>query len=254
MAEQAPFVVVWDIETQDIIKNMPGADRSEQIMNLEVSCLSFLKIPSHSLLACPSEAQRAVEAATMITLWRDEDEPGVGPFAELLAAFDDAELIVSYNGFAFDHPVIFKHCAKKRTEQHLFKVHDVFSRLRECTTIWFKLDDLLKANALATKTANGLKAIEWWAEGERGLLQEYCECDVRALARLVCLPVIQLPKINTTAPNYVFGVTSALAARRASERLRLLAVQAPTDADHETSPLGVGEPSKTLEDDDSGVS
>ena len=33
----APFVVVWDIETQDIIKNMPGDNREEQVRNLEVS-------------------------------------------------------------------------------------------------------------------------------------------------------------------------------------------------------------------------
>jgi hypothetical protein len=107
--------------------------------------------------------------------------------------------------------------------------------------VWYKLDDLLKANALETKTANGLQAIEWWAQQERDLLQEYCECDVRALAGLVCLPVIQLPKLHITAPNYIFGVTSALAARRASERLRLLATSSPA----------VAAPSKTLKSDDS---
>jgi len=212
-----PFVVVFDIETQDIIKNMPGDSRDEQVRNLEVSCLSFVKIPSAAILAGSKEALRAVEEAPMVTLWRDEDEKAVGPFFELLKAFDEAELIVSYNGLGFDHPVLFKHCKPKRTERHLFKVHDVFARLRDHTTIWFKLDNLLKTNGMETKTANGLIAIQWWAEGERDLLKEYCEQDVRALARMICLPELKLPRINATAPNFVFGVASALAARRASE-------------------------------------
>ena len=215
--DAAPFCVVWDIETQDKITNMPGDNREEQVRNLEVSCLSYVKIPSAAILSGSEEALRAVEEAPMVTLWRDEDEKGVGPFFELLKTFDEAELIVSYNGLGFDHPVLFKHCASKRTERHMFKVHDVFARLRDHTTIWFKLDNLLKANGMETKTANGLIAIQWWAEGERDLLKEYCEQDVRALARMICLPELKLPRINATAPNYVFGVASALAARRASE-------------------------------------
>ena len=215
--DAAPFCVVWDIETQDKITNMPGDNREEQVRNLEVSCLSYVKIPSAAILSGSEEALRAVEEAPMVTLWRDEDEKGVGPLFELLKTFDEAELIVSYNGLGFDHPVLFKHCASKRTERHMFKVHDVFARLRDHTTIWFKLDNLLKANGMETKTANGLIAIQWWAEGERDLLKEYCEQDVRALARMICLPELKLPRINATAPNYVFGVASALAARRASE-------------------------------------
>ena len=76
-----PFVVVFDIETQDIIKNMPGDSRDEQVRNLEVSCLSFVKIPSAAILAGSKEALRAVEEAPMVTLWRDEDEKAVGPFS-----------------------------------------------------------------------------------------------------------------------------------------------------------------------------
>jgi len=217
LSNDESFVVVWDIETQSKISDMPGDSREEQVRNLEVSCLSFLKLPSAAILAGPEEALRAVEEAHMVTLWRDEDDKGVGPFFELLKAFDEAEVIVSYNGLGFDHPVLYKHCKPHRTEAHLFKVHDVFARLRDHTGIWFKLDNLLKANNMETKTANGRIAIQWWAEGRRDELKEYCEQDVRALARMICLPELRLPRISTTAPNYVFGVASALAACRASD-------------------------------------
>ena len=169
-------VVVWDIETQDVIKNMPGFDREEQVRNLEVSCLSYLVLPSDVLLSgSKMDAAAAVEAAPMVTLWRDQDDEGAGPFRELLEAFDRAELIVGYNSLGFDHPVLYKHCDRRRTEKHLFKVHDAFARLRDHTGVWFKLDHLLQINGLATKTADGLQAISWWKEGERALLQEYCE-------------------------------------------------------------------------------
>jgi len=226
-------VVVWDIETQDVIKNMPGFDREEQVRNLEVSCLSYLVLPSDVLLGgSETDAAAAVEAAPMVTLWRDQDDEGVGPFRELLEAFDRAELIVGYNSLGFDHPVMYKHCDRRRTEKHLFKVHDAFARLRDHTGVWFKLDHLLQINGLATKTADGLQAISWWKEGERTLLQEYCEQDVRALARLLILNQIKLPKINAVAPNFVFGIASALAARRASDALRIAAspAEAPSAA------------------------
>ena len=212
-------VCVFDIETQDKISNMPGSERIDQICNLQVSCLSYLIIESDRLLD-PNDAQTAVEDAEMVTLWRDEDPDGDGPFERLFKTFDQAELIVSYNGLGFDHPCLWKHCGKARSEAHLLKAHDPFSRLKENTGVWFKLDNLLKANGLETKTANGLAAIRMWNDGERDKLQEYCEQDTRALARLLALPELKLPRMVATAPNYLFGMASALAARRMSNSLK----------------------------------
>jgi len=234
-------IVVFDIETQDRISNMPGTDRDDQVCNLQISCLSFLVLDADTMLD-PEEAAVEVERAAMVTLWRDEDQDGTGPFEPLFEAFDDAEIIVSYNGLAFDHLVLFKHCRRGRTERHLLKAHDAFARLRGNTRVWFKLDNLLKSNGLETKTANGLEAITMWNEGRREELQIYCEQvnaeaivtlpgahthtlaaaqDVRALARLLCLPELALPNTTITAPNYVFGIASAVAASRTSKLLSM---------------------------------
>ena len=217
-------VVVFDIETQDKISNMPGFDRDEQVCQLQVSCLSFLVLDANRLLD-PADAAVEVEQAKMTTLWRDEDAENIGPFELLFQAFDDAALIVSYNGLGFDHMVLFKYCKRVRSERHLMKTHDAFARLRCSTMIWFKLDRLLKANGLETKTANGLEAIAMWEAGRREELQTYCEQDVRALARLLCLAELRLPDTTMVVPNYVFGVASAVAASRAS---RLLSVKRPS--------------------------
>lgn len=233
-------VVVWDIETQARIDQMPGLDRRQQIGHLQVSCLSFLELKSDRLLKGPDEALREVEEAKMVTLWRDDNSRGAGPFEPLFAAFDRAEVIASFNGLGFDHIVLEKHVSRRRNETHLLKVLDAFSRIREHTTLWLKLDSLLKANGLAAKTADGLAAIRMWHDGERDDLQEYCEADVRALARLLVQRELLLPGGTTTLPNYIFGLASAIAAKRTSDSLRQKrpregAAEEPTGTDVSTA-------------------
>jgi len=237
------YVVVWDLETQDVIKNSIGTTERDRIRNLEVSCLSALKIPSAGLLNWET-AQQAVEDAPMRTWWRDVDEEGVGPFAEFLALCDGAEVVAGYNSLHFDHPVMLKHCKKRRYEEHVVKSVDPFARIRDVTDVWFKLDALLKANGLATKTASGLQAIEFWNDGDRDKLQTYCEQDVRASARLFALRELTLPNGVTKLPNYLFGLQSAIAARRMSDTAvkRAALEDDPTgDARVETASSGAGE-------------
>jgi hypothetical protein len=181
-----------------------------------------LVLNADAILAGSTEAAAEVEHAPVVTLWRDEDPDGQGgPFEPLFCAFDQAEIIVGYNSLGFDHPVLEKHySSRRRLEKHLLKVHDPFARLRDVTGAWYKLDHLLAANGLETKTANGLEAIRMWEDGERDRLRDYCEQDTRALARLLALPEMTLPRSRTMAANYVFGLASALAAARESASLQ----------------------------------
>jgi len=74
---------------------------------------------------------------------------------------------------------------------------------------------LLNLNGLAMKTADGLKAIEYWNEGKRDVLQEYCEVDTQQCTRLALLPTLQLGA-GRTLSNYNFGIATALISLRAS--------------------------------------
>jgi len=213
--------VVFDCETQDKICNMPGVDREDQVRALEVSCLSYAVLRSDEVLASPERAAAEADGAEVLTLWRDIDEDDEGPFEPMLKAFDAAEVIGSFNGLGFDHLLLWKYYRgdKQRYQQHQTKAHDMFARLRDATTFWYKLDDLLKTNGVPTKTANGLLAIQWWQEGERELLQEYCEADVRCLAKLLAQPRLALPRTRFVVENYTFGLASAIAAARESRRI-----------------------------------
>lgn len=210
-----PYVVVFDIETQDKITSMPGNCRYDQVSALQVSCLSYLTIPSARLFDS-EDARRAVDEAEVTTLWRDVDVDGHGPFAKLFEAFDGAEVIAAYNGYDFDFPVLHKHATRLRNESFLKRGHDPFARLRATTQVWYKLDNLLKANHLETKTANGLEAIKMWEDGRREELASYCAADVKALSRLLVLPELSLPGTQSTMPNSVFGLASAVSAARTS--------------------------------------
>ena len=216
-----PTLVVFDCETQDKIANMPGVDRTDQVSALEVSCLSYQILQSAEIAASPERAAAEADRAGVFTLWRDEDESNEGPFERMLKAFDDAELIVSYNGCGFDHLLLLKYYAgdHARYQEHMVKTHDIFARLRGVSRCTHGPSRLLKDNGVPAKTSNGLQAITWWQDGERALLQEYCEGDVKNLTRLAVKAELKLPRTNFRAPNHVFGIASALASVRASAQL-----------------------------------
>lgn len=214
-------VVVFDVETQNRIDDMPAYDRASKVKLLEVSCLCYLVLPSDDVLAGGARAAQAVEDAKVHTLWRDEDPENVGPFEPMLKAFDEAEVISTYNGFGFDHLVMIKYYRGdfNRYRRHVCKAHDCFANLRNVTEVWFRLDTLLQINDIPTKKANGLVAIQWWHDGERDLLREYCEEDTRALARLLVRSYLKLPKTAFVLPNFVFGLSSAIGGARTSALL-----------------------------------
>lgn len=159
-----------------------------------------------------------VELGEMKTYWAettymDEEETVEGGFAEVLEAFDKAQLIVGYNCMSFDFKVLRKHYppgSQVRYFEHIGKTHDVFDRVRKATGVWFKLDVLLGTNGLAQKSGDGLEAIKLFEDGKYKRLQSYCEDDVRLTAKLGMLREMRLPNTDTVLEEKVFGIPSAL--------------------------------------------
>jgi len=216
MDADAPYVCVWDLETQEKIDDMVGKYREDRIRKLSIACGSVLVIPSELCLD-PVNSERALEMATMKTFWVDGEGPtSLKAMTELIGG---AELNVAYNGISFDFLVIEKYFNDRALNRQMrMRQLDVFARVRDVTGVWMKLDHLLKFNGHETKSADGLKAIAWWAEGNRTDLAHYCEMDVRQLARLALQLDLQIGG-GLTLPNDVFGVASALNARRYAQTL-----------------------------------
>ena len=206
---EEPYVVFFDLETQEKISAMPGQSREDKFR--------CCKCRSPAWCACPlglrwiqTFVDEAIGQSKRHTVWRDELYDEKKPFDVILNIFDKAELICGYNVFAFDFLVLRKHYAGNalRYYSHCSKTVDPFSRLRDVTGVWFKLGALLKENGLETKTADGLEAIKMWENGERAKLAEYCMGDTVQTARLVMKRELTLPLkwsgVSVVMSNRVF--------------------------------------------------
>lgn len=210
------YVAVWDIETTGKIEDQIGRFREDKIKLLEISCASIVKLPSELCLD-PADRERAMEASVTRTYWADED--GENSMSAMCDALEGAEMIAGFNLCGFDYLVAKKYFSKPSAYlQCRQKTHDPFSRIRDVTSTFFKLDSLLKLNGLATKTADGLIAIKWWHEQKRDLLREYCEVDTQQCARCCLLPHLELGA-DRRLDNHVFGLASALTSYRFSRQL-----------------------------------
>jgi len=89
--------------------------------------------------------------------------------------FESADVIVGYNSEHFDIPILNKYyagdLAKIRSVDLLKEVKNVLGRR-------LKLDNLAEATLGRNKTAHGLAATEWWAQGLYEKVREYCLADV----------------------------------------------------------------------------
>ena len=203
-----PYVVCFDLETKNKICDMPGRFRDDQVKQLSISCLCALKFPADLALKDPEEALKGAER---LTYWAHKD----GEIDSFLKLLDGAVVVGGFNLFGFDYPVLYKYYQRprgggtQRYRQHTYKTIDPFSRLRDTTTVWFKLDTLLKANGLQPKTADGLQAIAWWEQGELEKLEEYCMADVELCTELMLKPEIHLPD-GDTVPSHIFSFQSTI--------------------------------------------
>ena len=157
--------------------------------------------------------------------WRDKARPGEGPFDKLLALFDEAEVLVAYNGLGFDLPVLRKHYgtgkkAGQRYMAHRLKTHDPMLKVAAAIDQpYLSLNKLLLWNKLEAKTSDGIEAIRMWEQGRREDLLGYCMHDVRQLAQVVFLPQAPHPRRGTVAePGARAGQCHSHAARTPARR------------------------------------
>lgn len=210
-------VVVFDLEADS-----KHTDNDFRYTQVTVACALTIDADAVAAARTPSERSAALATGVEFHWWRDEGSGHDGkadPFAPMLALFDAAEVIVAFNGLAYDFPLLRKHYGGRdqhaRHLAHRFKCLDPFSAIKETTGRWPKLDALLAANGLQTKSSSGLEAIKMWNEGRREELLSYCTDDVRLLAQLVLQPALEYPGVGTL-PEVLFGLRPAVLAARSA--------------------------------------
>ena len=92
-----------------------------------------------------------------------------------------ADMLIGYNSDSFDIPLLNRYypgdLSKIRSLDLMVEVQKVLGRR-------LRLDSLARATLGRGKTGDGLKAVDWWAEGLYDKVREYCIEDVRLTREL----------------------------------------------------------------------
>lgn len=105
--------------------------------------------------------------------YRSFDENELGKLWPIL---EKADLLIGYNSKHFDIPILNNFYAGDLEQiPHL----DLLDRIKESVGKRFKLDDVAKATLEIEKSADGLKAMEWYEQGKIQQIKDYCEQDVK---------------------------------------------------------------------------
>ncbi len=147
---EAPYVVVWDLETQRTFEEVGGRKPWELGLAVAVAWRSDRNT---------FEAFRATESRDLIKLLRG------------------AVLLVGYNTIDFDVRVMEPHGLNKRLWGELRHL-DLFDKIRSATDAWPKLDDVARCTLGRGKSGRGLESVSWFRAGQIDRVIEYCARDV----------------------------------------------------------------------------
>jgi len=148
-------IVYFDLESQKLFQEVGGRDASQL------------------LLAC---------GVTWSTARNDFAVYWEKDAAALVAELKSADRVIGFNIISFDYEVLKPYIPNEnfRSIRSTDMLADIFR------TLGFRLslDSIAKASLGATKTADGLKSVEWYKNGELDKVAEYCKADVDITRRV----------------------------------------------------------------------
>ena len=95
---------------------------------------------------------------------------------KLWPLMERADILVGYNSDHFDIPILNRYYAGDLTK---IKSVDLLKEIKNVLGRRLKLDNVAEATLGKKKSADGLKAMQWWKTGEIDKIREYCLDDVR---------------------------------------------------------------------------
>ena len=102
--------------------------------------------------------------------------------AALVAELKAADRIVGFNVIGFDYEVLRPYA--QNVNFRTFRTTDMLQDIYRTLSFRLSLDSIARATLGTTKTADGVKSVEWFRNGELDKVAEYCKSDVDITRRV----------------------------------------------------------------------
>ncbi len=147
-------VITFDIETSNIL---PALSRSD-LSRLDISVVAIHDSETNEYSSYTKEE-----------------------FPVLWSIIEHAEMLVGFNSDMFDIPILNRYYPGNLAA---IKSLDLMVEVQKVLGRRIRLQSLAEATLGRAKSGDGLKAVEWWAQGLEDKVREYCIEDVRITREL----------------------------------------------------------------------
>jgi DEAD/DEAH box helicase domain-containing protein len=148
-------IVYFDVESQKLFEEIGSRDASQL------------------LLACG--VTWSTTRNDFAVYW-EEDAPA------LVAELKSADRVIGFNIISFDYEVLRPYARNENFRA--FRSTDMLQDIYRTLNFRLSLDSIARATLGATKTADGVKSVEWFRNGELDKVAEYCKSDVDITRRV----------------------------------------------------------------------
>lgn len=148
-------IVYFDLESQKLFEEVGGRDASKL------------------LLAC---------GVTWSTARNDFAVYWEKDATALVAELKSADRVIGFNILNFDYDVLKPYAPTENFRS--FRSTDMLQDIFRTLGFRLSLDSIARATLGTTKTADGLKSVEWFKNGELDKVAEYCKADVDITRRV----------------------------------------------------------------------
>lgn len=102
--------------------------------------------------------------------------------AQLAQDLSRADLVVGYNLYGFDYPVLQQYTGEVNLAA--LPTLDMMLEIQKQVGVRVSLDAVATATLKIGKSADGLQAVQWWREGKIDKIFDYCQQDVEVTRRV----------------------------------------------------------------------
>ena len=148
-------IVYFDVESQKLFQEVGGRDASKLLLAVGVTWST---------------------ARNDFAVYWEKDA------SALVAELKSADRVIGFNIISFDYEVLRPYAMNENFRA--FRSTDMLQDIYRTLNFRLSLDSIARATLGTTKSANGIRSVEWFRNGELDKVAEYCKSDVDITRRV----------------------------------------------------------------------